>query len=88
METKPIWRWCYTWPKSNLLEMINEIIAGTFHTNTESSFTRNIDARREILIQGREKGLCSFPLPDIDAHYVLPNEIVLIPQPEMQRGKH
>ena len=83
---KPVWRLPYTFPKQNLIEMLNEIIAGTFRSNTESVFTRNWEFQREILIQCRERGLCSFSSPDINAHLVMPQEVVIIPQPEMQRG--
>ena len=89
MDTRPVWRWPYTWPKQNLSEMLKEIIAGTFSSNTESAFTRNWEMEREVLIQCRERGLCSFPAYDDNAHTVLREYFTLIPQPEQpQRGGH
>ena len=85
---RPVWRLPYTFQKQNLIEMLNEIMAGTFRTNTETPFTRNQNFLREVLIQCRERELCSFTAEDCNAHLVPAEGITIIPQPEIQRGKH
>jgi hypothetical protein len=77
---RPVWRLPYTFPKQSLIETLNEIIAGTFRDNR--------DFQREILIQCRERGLCSFPQEDVNAWDASPQDITVIPQPQMERGKH
>lgn len=81
MNIKPVWRLPYTYPKQQVLEMVTEIIAGTF--------THSIDIRREIIIQARERGLINFDGEDKDAYTLSIDKITLIPQPEIsQRSKH
>lgn len=81
MNSRPVWRLPYTYPKQQISEMINEIMSGTF--------TLSIDMRREILIQARERGLINFNGEDRDAYSLTIDKVVIIPQLEIQqRSKH
>ena len=78
----PLWRQLgnFTYTKSALSEMLKEIVAG--------SFSKDYCAKRLVLVQSREKGLCQFEGKDEDAHLIAAKDITIIPQPEMQRGNH
>jgi hypothetical protein len=79
-KVRPVWRLPYSYPKQNLAEMFKEIQAGTY--------TSDFFMRREILIQCREKGIIQFTGEDKDAHIIPLEDIIVIPQPENQRGAH
>ena len=79
-KVRPVWRLPYSYPKQNLAEMFKEIQAGTY--------TSDFFMRREILIHCREKGIIQFTGEDKDAHIIPLEDIIVIPQPENQRGAH
>lgn len=66
------WQSSFSYSKSELNEYVNEIIKDTFELDWCT--------KREVLIQAKKNGLIFFDGEDCNAHKVLEDKIIVIPQ--------